>query len=267
MSGIQACRNSSAPVRPPTWPPVLFGPAHVSSWPSLHRLGVMNPKRGVVFSLRRSWARWPVGDGVPLGAERPERDDVGVALGGVVDDGVEPDEGVVPGRVLVGRRRHLRRVGGADRRVRAIGAAARVGRAAVTRRACCPCPARRRATRRRVSSCWAGTWRRAGRRWSAPAAGRRSPRRRPGPDSTAWSGSGVPGVTSAKAKPLSAQSAWVSSVGRLAGDLGDVVVEAVVPDGVVVLEQLALRAQRAVQVGGGGARPERGLDSPRSRTR
>ena len=59
------------PVRPPAWPPALFSPAQVPSWPSSHRLGVMKPKRGVVLSLRRSWARWPVGDGVPLGPRVP----------------------------------------------------------------------------------------------------------------------------------------------------------------------------------------------------
>src|SRR6202041_1098739 len=45
----------------------------------------------------------------------------------------------------------------------------------------------------------------------------------------------------------------------LARDLGDVIVEAVVTYGVVVLQELALRAQGPVQVGGDRAGPERGL--------
>src|SRR5580704_48197 len=71
MEGIQAWRNWSAAVRPPTWPPVLLGPAQVASCPSLQRLGVMKPKRGVVLSLFRSWARCPDGDGVPLADRVP----------------------------------------------------------------------------------------------------------------------------------------------------------------------------------------------------
>ena len=46
---------------------------------------------------------------------------------------------------------------------------------------------------------------------------------------------------------------------RLARDLGDVVVEAVVPDGVVILQELALGTQGAVQVRGHGSGAERGL--------
>ena len=65
MRGIQARRNSSAPTSPPTWVPTLLVPAQVPSWPSLHRLGVMKAKRGVVRSLRRSVARCPVGNGLP----------------------------------------------------------------------------------------------------------------------------------------------------------------------------------------------------------
>ena len=36
-----------------------FGPAHVLSWPSSHRFGVMNANRGVVPGCFRSSARWP----------------------------------------------------------------------------------------------------------------------------------------------------------------------------------------------------------------
>src|SRR5580704_18832509 len=71
MRGIHTRRYSSAPASPPTCPPVLFGPAQVPSCPSLHKLGVMNPKRGVVFSLRRSCARWPVGEGEPFAPRVP----------------------------------------------------------------------------------------------------------------------------------------------------------------------------------------------------
>ncbi len=46
---------------------------------------------------------------------------------------------------------------------------------------------------------------------------------------------------------------------RLTGNLGDVVVQAVVAGGVVVLKELTLLAQRAVQVGGDGAGSEGGV--------
>ena len=92
----------------------------------------MKAKRGVVFSLRRSSRQMPVGRrAAPFGAQGPEGHHVGVALRRVVDDGVEPDEGVVPGGVLVGRGGELRRIGGPDGRVRAVRPTGRVGHAAV----------------------------------------------------------------------------------------------------------------------------------------
>ena len=60
-----------------------------------------------------------------------ERDHVGVAFCGVVDDGVEPDERVVAGRVLVLGGGHLGRVGRTDGGVGAVGTARRVRGAAV----------------------------------------------------------------------------------------------------------------------------------------
>ena len=132
MRGIQARRKPSAAVRPPAWPPALFGPAQVPSWPSLHRLGVMNPKRGVVLLAAEVLRQVAGGRRGAVGTQGPEWDHVGVALGRVVDHRVEPHERVVPSRVLVGRRRHLGRVGGADRRVSAVRSAAGIGCSAVT---------------------------------------------------------------------------------------------------------------------------------------
>ena len=69
-----------------------------------------------------------MGDGVPLAAEGPEGDHVGVAFRGVVDHRVEPHERVVTRGVLVGGRGDLGRVRGADGRVPAVGATGGVRR-------------------------------------------------------------------------------------------------------------------------------------------
>ena len=68
-------------------------------------------------------------------------------------------------------RRHLGGVGGADGRVARSRCRRSDRRSRRRARACCPCPARRRATPRRGSCGWAGTWRRAARRWSCTEAG------------------------------------------------------------------------------------------------
>ena len=211
ISGIHALRNSSAPMRPPCWL-MLLAPAHGLSWPSLQRFGVMKPKRGVVFRLLQVLGQVPSGGGGAVRSERAEGDDIGVTVCRVVDDGVKPDEGVVPAGVLVSRGRHLGRVGGADRRVPAVGATARVGRAAIARRRV-PHVLFVRAPRRDVGGLvrrilgveLVGDCRHRGRVDAALTVHLARIR--------AWSGSGVPGSTLAKAKPLSAQSAWVSSVG------------------------------------------------------
>ena len=134
MSGIQAWRNWSAPVSPPTWPPVLFGPAQVPSWPSLQRLGVMKPKRGVVLSLRRSWARCPTAracrwrPSVPSGTT--------LALHSAVLSMTEWNQtnGLCRVGVLVGGRGHLGVSVAPIGRVAAVGAAGRVRGPAVARR-------------------------------------------------------------------------------------------------------------------------------------
>ena len=107
------------------------------SWPSLHRLGVMNEnarrlahERGQVrgeaglAAQRRRAASRPVGE--------PERDDVLVAVGLVVDHRVEVDERVVARGVAVARLGFLRFVG----RVRPPGARRRRPRGWGR----CPCP-------------------------------------------------------------------------------------------------------------------------------
>ena len=56
----------------------------------------MKAKRGVVFWLLRSLTKWLAGVGLTEGHH------VGIALGRVVDDRVEPHERIVAGGVLVG---------------------------------------------------------------------------------------------------------------------------------------------------------------------
>ena len=213
MSGIQALQELVGPVRPPTLPPVLLGPAQVASCPSLHRLGVMKPKRGVVVSLRRSWARWPLGDGVPFEPSVPSG--TTLASHSAVLSMTEWNQTKGLCRVVYWScgGGNLGRVGRSDRRVGAVGPADGSG-VPPSRAGCCPCPAR---TPARTPTCVAlfggylrvelGGDRRHRSRVHAALAVHLprvdAPGRRPG----------VPGVTSAKAKPLSAQSAWVSSVG------------------------------------------------------
>ena len=93
MRGTHSLRNSSALFSPPGLPST-----HGSSWPSLHRLGVM--KR--VVGRRR--------DRPQVVRQPVERDVVGVAAPLVVDDRVEVDERVVAGGVLVAHARALRGV-------------------------------------------------------------------------------------------------------------------------------------------------------------
>ena len=69
IRGIQCFSQRSAAVSPPVLPPSTLVPAHVPSWPSSQRFGVMNPNLGVVASLERSLAKWPVnvsGSSTPL---------------------------------------------------------------------------------------------------------------------------------------------------------------------------------------------------------
>ncbi len=228
------------------------------SCPSLHKLGVMNPKRGVVFSLRRSCARWPVGEGVAVCAEGPERDDVGVAFGRVVDDRMEPDEGVVPRRVLVGRCGDLGRVGGTDARVSAVRATGRVRRTAV------PCW---RVAHVLLVGAPGGHMCRLVQRVLRVELRRDRLHRRGIHAALAVH---LPRVghlvrVSRARHDVGEGEAVVRAVRLgvlrrgLTGHLGDVVVEAVVAGGVVVLQQLALRPQGAVEIGGRGAWPESGV--------
>ncbi len=190
-------------------------------------------------------------------AEGPQGHDVGVAFRRVVDDRVEPDEGVVPGRVLVGRGGHLRGVGGADGGVSTVGAAARrVRRAAVT-------------SRRVAHVLFVGAPRGhvrllVGGILGIELRGDRLHRSRIDTALTvdlARVGSLV--RVGSPRNDVGEGEAVVGAVGlgvhgrRLTGDLGDVVVEAVVPDGVVILQQLALRAERVVEVRGRGPGTER----------
>ena len=102
---------------------------------------------------------------------------------------------------------------------------------------------------------------RAGCRSSARTWGTRSPGRRPGRDTRPGSGPSVPGVDIRRRPRQRGDAADAvaarQQVRRLAGDLRDVVVQADVPDRVVVLDELALGQQRVVQVGGRRVRPER----------
>ena len=100
IMGTQVWRKASMLVRPEALPGWLMQGA---SWPSLHRLGVMKLKLGVVDTDLRSVASPVVPAGTPAG-RAPVVEPSGttwVAQRGVVDDGVEVDERVVAGGVAV----------------------------------------------------------------------------------------------------------------------------------------------------------------------
>ena len=189
-------------------------------------------------------------------AERPERHDVGVAFRRVVDDRVEPDVGVVPGCVLVDRSRHLGGVGGAEGRVPAVGSTRGVRRPAVSRR--------RVAHVLFVGPPGRDVCLRVGRIFGIELRGDGLHRGRVDA-ALAVDLAGVGGLVGVgcAGDDVGEGKTVVGAVGlgvhrwRLTGDLGNVVVEAVVPGGVVILEQFALRTKGGVEVGGGGAGTER----------
>ena len=100
----QAARLAACAVRPGTGPVVAV----------VAQVGRDEPEARRGFLAAEVLRQVAGGRRGPVGAQGPEGDHVGVALGRVVDHRVEPHERVVPSGVLVGRRRHLGRVGGPD---------------------------------------------------------------------------------------------------------------------------------------------------------
>ena len=212
-------------------------------------------RRALAAEVLRQMAR---GRRRPVGAQGPEGDHIGVAFRGVVDHRVEPHERVVPRGVLVSGRRHLGRVRGADGGVPAVRATGGIRRP--------PVPGRRVAHVLLVGAPGRNVARRVRRvlrvelgrdRWHGRRVHTTLTVHLPGVDGLVGIGRAGGDVGEGKAVARTVGLGVLRR--RLAGDLGDVVVQTDVPGGVEVREQLALVAERAVQVGGRGDGSERGV--------
>ena len=193
--------------------------------------------------------------------DRAEGDHIGVTLCGVVDDGVEIHEGVVPVGVLVAGLGERCAVAAADAGVRTVGAARWVRGSPVSCRVVAHIPGvltPRGHVRGGVGRVGRIELVGDGRRPVGRAGGCRV-HATVAIDLT-WVGRAVRIVGSpADVHELAEVTVRVrEGGGGLSGDLGDVVVEAHVTGGVVILKKLAFRDERPVEVGRRRAGPERG---------